>query len=130
MSHASAVPVVRPVLAAFLLAVLAVGGVVLPVAHDVAHAEAPDVVETAHADGHHHHEVADAHGVEAQPVCPEAVDPDLACALCQVHVAASMPSTPCVLSTPPPTFGAPADLAAHAPAGAASRSRGPPLSIA
>ena len=71
----------RPLLASALLAALAMGGVVLPVAHDAAHvAERVDVKE-AHSD-HHHHELEDDHGAEAQPYCPDAAEVELVCALC------------------------------------------------
>lgn len=73
--------VFRPVFASALLIALAMGGVVLPVLHDAAHAAERVEVTQSHSD-HHHHQLEDAHGIEVQPDCPDAAELDLVCALC------------------------------------------------
>jgi len=100
------VPVVtalRPLLASALLAVWAVGGVVLPVAHDVGHSgeqvERAERIAETH-DDHHHHEAESLHGTEAQPYCPETVDIDLICAVCSTHAAAMLASSTLGLGAP------------------------------
>ena len=120
----------RRVLASLLLAVLAVGGVVLPSVHRAAHAMELQAERDAHQDTHHD---GDAHAApEAGPLatapCPP-VPHDVDCAVCAgVSVAVGAPAT---ADTGDGTPGAALDaevrwiqqIAAHG-AGA----RGPPLS--
>ena len=117
----------RPVFALVLAAAFAVGGLVLPVAHDVAHAgERTDWVAQTHGD-HHHHDDASTHGHEAQPACPDSGHLEMDCALCQAPVGADLShGTVAAGGAPETTPLAHGHEAAHA--GEAGTSvRGPPL---
>lgn len=69
--------------AVLLLAVFAVGGIGMPVLHEMAHAaEAADAL-AHHADAdHQHHADPDHHGAEIDASCPESLCVDLTCSLC------------------------------------------------
>lgn len=118
----------RPVFASVLLAALAMGGVVLPVLHDAAHVAERVEVEQAHSD-HHHHQVEDDHGAEAQPYCPEAASIELVCALCQVHVGAALASAMTLEAEPPARRGPPEGARTQRVGGPISFARGPPAAI-
>lgn len=119
----------RPVLAFVLLSVWAVGGVVLPVAHDVAHsgeqAERAERIAETH-DDHHHHGVESPHGTEVQPYCPETLDVDLMCAVCSTSAEALVASSSLVLEAPDRQLGASDAETRAAGEGALHSARGPP----
>ena len=120
----------RPVLSAFLLAVWAMGSVVLPVAHDVAHGseqmERAERIAETHGD-HHHHEAESSHGDEAQPYCPETPDVDRVCAVCSASASAMLASSEARVEAPSRQLvGADVERRAGGE-GAAQSARGPPV---
>ncbi|GAB5535423.1 MAG: hypothetical protein Rubg2KO_16720 [Rubricoccaceae bacterium] len=115
----------RPVFASVLVAALAMGGVVLPVLHDAAHALERTEVELAHSD-HHHHQLEDTHDAEAQPYCPDAAEVELVCAVCSTQIAAMLASSMRGQEVPAHQLGA-SDGEVRADAdGITHTARGPP----
>ena len=87
----------RPALASVLLAVLAVGGVVLPAVHHAAHGLEVAEARDAHAADHGHGTDG---GPSAEAPCPPAPS-DVDCAVCVGLTAASVPT-----ASPAPQEGA------------------------
>ena len=71
-------------IAAGLLLVFTLGGVLLPAVHEVEHGLERQALQVVHenANGHHHHAEGEDHGVEFQPPCSKKVDTELTCVLC------------------------------------------------
>lgn len=71
--------------ASLLLVLLVAGGLVAPSVHRVQHAQERAHERMAHRlAGHHHHALAEAHGLEVVEPCPEPLTAELACVLCKV----------------------------------------------
>lgn len=126
------VPLVRSAGAVLLLAAFAVGGVLVPAAHEAAHGwerlEARAALAGHADDGHHHDEVGHTHGPEVQAPCPTPVALHLDCATC-VGLSVSTAQAEAPALTPRERRGV--VTLGHAPPASASVDsvpiRGPPL---
>ena len=101
----------RPALASVLLAVLAVGGVVLPTVHRAEHGLEVADARAAHAAAHHGdaaHGTADPGDSQAEAPCPPAPN-DVDCAVCAGLSAADLVAAPA-----PPPDDDPGAFEAHA----------------
>lgn len=121
----------RPLAAVLLLAAFAVGGLGMPVLHEVAHAGETMEALAHRADAdHHHHTALDDHGREALPPCPEALDGDLTCVPCaSVSAAASFEEAAPVPPVDEGAEAAPAPLHVARGHEGAQTIRGPPALV-